>query len=231
MTAPGARLGTAFYTAPELWQDGNATKASDIYAFGCLAYEALTGRPPFMGVTEQVIHGHLTRSAAPPSSYRPECRGSIDAAIAALLNKDPDLRPLTASAALAMIRPDASAATRVQAGAASGAARGTVQPVWPTLAHTVVYAGLFAGAFAVGRGTGVPAVWGLLTLIAIGMALLVYIREGKARSWLVGTTVGLDGGPALQGAPGPPSTETIVPQALPPGKRPLPRAPENPYRQ
>jgi len=145
MTAPGARLGTVYYTAPELWQDGKATTASDIYAFGCLAYEAFAGRPPFTGLTEQVMHGHLKGTVVAPSSYQPECHGVIDEAIAALLNKDPSLRPQTASAALAMIPGDGSAPTRVKARRASGRAQGTCSGQ-RFAAHTLFYAVVFSGA-------------------------------------------------------------------------------------
>lgn len=229
MTAPGAQLGTAYYTAPELWQDGHASTASDIYAFGCLAYETLTGRPPFTGITEQVIHGHLTRTAEAPSSYRPECQGAIDETIAALLNKAPSLRPRTASAALAMIHSNGAAPTGGQTRAVPTSASGTAQLLRPTLAHALVYSGAFAGAFTFGRASGMPAVWALLALAAVGMALVVYMRERNAGRRLPGTTVGLQGAAALPDAAEPPSTETIAPQALPPEKRQLPPGPENPY--
>lgn len=225
MTVPGARLGTACYTAPELWQNGNATTASDIYGFGCLAYEILTGRPPFTGVMEQVIHGHLTRMAEPPSRYRPECQGAIDEAITALLNKDPRLRPRTASAALAMIPSEGSAPTVVKEGAASGSAQAARQLLWLTLAHVLVYACAFVGAFAVGRGTGLPGLWALLTVAAVLIAIALYAQERNARGRLPGATLGLDVRPAFQGANGPPPTETIAPQALPPEKRQLPPGP------
>lgn len=229
MTVPGARLGTAYYTAPELWRDGDATKASDIYAFGCLAYETLTGRPPFTGEKEKVMHGHLTRTPEPPSSHHPECRGAIDEMIAALLNKNPGLRPRTASAALALIPPNASAATEAQKRAASESAPGTAQLLRPTLAHAFVYAGVFGGAFALGRASGMPEVWAMLTLAAVGMALVLYVVERNARSHLPDTTIGLEGSAAIKAGAGPPPTETIAPEALPPEKRQLPPGPERPY--
>ncbi|PZS24065.1 MAG: hypothetical protein DLM61_23100 [Pseudonocardiales bacterium] len=76
-----------------------------------------------------------------------------------------------------------------------------------------------------------PAVWGLLTLIAIVMALVLYLRARRARSVWSGTTVGLEDRSALHGANAPPTTETIAPRALPPGNQGLPRGPEHPYWQ
>ena len=43
-------FGTPLYAAPEVWEDGNYSAASDVYAFGMLMYQILTGVTPFMDV-------------------------------------------------------------------------------------------------------------------------------------------------------------------------------------
>ncbi|KAI6379935.1 hypothetical protein MCOR25_001834 [Pyricularia grisea] len=45
-------VGTAEYVSPELLTDKSASKASDIWAFGCIIYQLLAGRPPFKGGSE-----------------------------------------------------------------------------------------------------------------------------------------------------------------------------------
>jgi 3-phosphoinositide dependent protein kinase-1 len=45
-------VGTAEYVSPELLTDKNACKASDLWAFGCIIYQLLTGRPPFKAANE-----------------------------------------------------------------------------------------------------------------------------------------------------------------------------------
>ncbi|KAK4224949.1 putative 3-phosphoinositide dependent protein kinase-1 [Podospora fimiseda] len=45
-------VGTAEYVSPELLTDKSASKASDLWAFGCIIYQLLVGRPPFKGATE-----------------------------------------------------------------------------------------------------------------------------------------------------------------------------------
>ncbi|MEM4408694.1 MAG: serine/threonine-protein kinase, partial [Candidatus Caldarchaeum sp.] len=50
-TQTGVLVGTPEYMAPELWEGKEASKSSDIYAFGILVYEMLTGEVPFSGTT------------------------------------------------------------------------------------------------------------------------------------------------------------------------------------
>ena len=45
-------VGTAEYVSPELLRDKSAGKPSDLWAFGCIIYQLLVGRPPFKGATE-----------------------------------------------------------------------------------------------------------------------------------------------------------------------------------
>ena len=45
------RVGTPYYTAPEIWAGGKASVASDLYALGATWFHLLTGRPPFPGDT------------------------------------------------------------------------------------------------------------------------------------------------------------------------------------
>jgi serine/threonine protein kinase len=69
LTSDGVLLGTPQYMAPEqVAGDANVDHRADIYAVGVLAYELLTGRPPFVGDSPQaILTGHLVQTPTPRS--------------------------------------------------------------------------------------------------------------------------------------------------------------------
>ena len=91
LTTTGGLVGTPLYVAPELIRLGQASRSSDIYSFGVLAYEILGGQPPFRGTLEEVLNGHLV-AEPPPLPLHPE----VWRALWDTLQKDPALRPGTA---------------------------------------------------------------------------------------------------------------------------------------
>ncbi len=80
--------GTATYMAPEQWS-GNAVLATDQYALAVMAYELLTGRPPFQGRPEQMMYLHFNVQPEPPSMYNPLLSKDVDSVILKALSKRP----------------------------------------------------------------------------------------------------------------------------------------------
>jgi serine/threonine protein kinase len=94
VTKTGLVVGTAGYLAPERTSGASATAASDLYSLGVVAYECLTGGPPFSGTGFEVALAHLNRPfPALPESVPPE----VAALVMRLTAKDPADRPASAS--------------------------------------------------------------------------------------------------------------------------------------
>ncbi|WP_033214155.1 Stk1 family PASTA domain-containing Ser/Thr kinase [Kitasatospora phosalacinea] len=93
MTQTSAVIGTAQYLSPEQAKGETVDARSDLYSTGCLLYELLTLRPPFVGDSPvAVAYQHVREEAAPPSSYDPEVRPEIDAIVLKALAKERDYR-------------------------------------------------------------------------------------------------------------------------------------------
>jgi beta-lactam-binding protein with PASTA domain len=88
MTATAAVVGTAQYLSPEQARGEQVDARSDIYSTGCVLYELLTGRPPFVGDSPvSVAYQHVREDAPPPSTYDPQIPPDIDAITAKALAK------------------------------------------------------------------------------------------------------------------------------------------------
>lgn len=84
-------FGTMEYMAPELWRGQPATVKTDLYAFGVLAYEVLTGERPFRGVNEETLMRQHQEEA--PPSLPDRIPVTVRHLVLRLLAKDPTQRP------------------------------------------------------------------------------------------------------------------------------------------
>ena len=94
-TQTGAVLGTPTYISPEQCRGaGDVDARADLYALGCVFYELVCGRPPFLvdGSGEMIAH-HLYFEPQPPRSHEPSIPGPIEHLILWLLRKQPAARP------------------------------------------------------------------------------------------------------------------------------------------
>ena len=98
LTRVGNSLGTPAYMAPEqVAADPNADHRLDIYSFGAMAYELLTGAPPFHGrPPHAVLTAHLTEPPPPLDGRAPNAPPTLTALVMKCLAKSPADRPQTA---------------------------------------------------------------------------------------------------------------------------------------
>ena len=90
MTQTAAVIGTAQYLSPEQARGETVDARSDIYSAGCLLYELLVGRPPFVGDSPvSVAYQHVREAPVPPSQLDPVVTPDIDAITLKALAKDP----------------------------------------------------------------------------------------------------------------------------------------------
>ena len=88
MTQTAAVVGTAQYLSPEQARGESVDSRSDVYSAGCLLYELLTGRPPFVGDSPvAVAYQHVREPAVPPSQHDADLTPDIDVIVMKALAK------------------------------------------------------------------------------------------------------------------------------------------------
>ncbi|SCK15153.1 Stk1 family PASTA domain-containing Ser/Thr kinase [Streptomyces sp. WMMB 322] len=93
MTQTAAVIGTAQYLSPEQAKGEQVDSRSDLYSTGCLVYELLTNRPPFVGDSPvAVAYQHVREDPQPPTVFDPEISPDMEAIVLKALVKDPDYR-------------------------------------------------------------------------------------------------------------------------------------------
>jgi len=98
LTRVGAILGTPLYMSPEQCRGERLDARSDIYSLGIIAYQMLTGAPPFTGDTSTIIRAHKESQAPPVRELNKKVPKRVSRVIMSTLGKDREQRPQTAIA-------------------------------------------------------------------------------------------------------------------------------------
>ena len=172
LTQLGTSLGTPAYISPEQAAgDPDVDHRADIYSLGCMAYELLTGRPPFDGRSPQrTLAAHLTEQPAPVEEGRPDVPPGLAALVMRSLEKEPGARPQSAGEiATALDEATTGTAAAIPALARPGVIRrGVLAYIGGFLAVV-----LLARAAVVGFGLPDWVFVGAIVVAALGLPLVL----------------------------------------------------------
>jgi eukaryotic-like serine/threonine-protein kinase len=123
LTVEGMMVGTVAYMAPEQALGRQPDARSDLYSWGCVLYEMVTGRPPFLGDDAvAIISQHINTAPVAPTWHNPEVPRALESLILRCLAKNPDERPESAAALSEALKAAMETATTVAGRAVEGEA-------------------------------------------------------------------------------------------------------------
>ena len=166
LTGQGMSLGTPAYMSPEQAAgDPDADHRSDLYALGIVAYEMLTGKPPFTGKSPQaLLAAQLAEAPVPVQTKRKDVPDALAAIVMQCLEKDAERRPPSAERVVALLEDPA-----VVSGTFSTASRDALL------------------AARLRRWPGLAAAAALVLVAAVGGALVMRARDVRAGGSLAPT--------------------------------------------
>lgn len=201
LTSRGAVVGTVPYMAPEQLASGTSDVRSDIFAFGAILYEMLSGARPFPGSTTAHTIASIISSEPPPLiQVRPDVPAALADIVHGALAKDPDERWQSAHDVVLQLKSlSIRAEEREVAADGAPASKRLMQPGWIAAAISTMVAVALAALLWRSRGDAPPVLrasieppGGRAALGAVisedGTTVLMLARDaaGKTSAWLRG---------------------------------------------
>jgi len=179
LTQLGTSIGTPAYMAPEQAAgDPDTDHRADIYAFGCMAYELLTGTTPFGDKPpHQLIAAHFAERPVPVEQRRGDVPRALANLVMRCLEKNPKDRPQSATELLAEL--ETATARGAAAGVSPGRSAGGKRWV---IGAGVAVAAVVIAALVWGRRSAPPVNEQIIAVLPFRVAgadpSLAYLREG-----------------------------------------------------
>ncbi|HET9684309.1 MAG TPA: protein kinase [Gemmatimonadaceae bacterium] len=200
LTQLGTSIGTPAYMAPEQGAgDPDVDHRADIYAFGCMAFELVVGKPPFDGLPpHKLLAAHMTETPPSVAELRPDCPPPLARLITRCLAKDPAHRPQDAEEILQQL----NAAVTPPATSNGG---GTFLGAMSLYAAVFVIVALVAKLLVVTQGLPDWVFGGAVLVMMLGLPIMLFtgythrvarrIASSAPRTPRGGTASAVPGGP------------------------------------
>jgi eukaryotic-like serine/threonine-protein kinase len=202
LTQIGTSIGTPTYMSPEQAAgDPSTDHRADIYSFGCLAYELLSGRPPFVAKTPQkLLAQHMGESALPITELRPDTPAQLADLVMRCLAKDADQRPQQASDIVRVLETVTSGGGHTVMPSILLAGRGMLKKALLAYAIAFVVVAVVAKAAIVAIGLPDWVFPGALVIMAFGLPVILftaYVHHATRRAVLSTPTFTPGGTPSM----------------------------------
>ena len=202
LTQIGTSIGTPAYMAPEQAAADPATDhRADIYSFGCVAYELLAGRPPFVGKTPQkLLAAQMGEIPQPIAELRPETPAALAELVMLCLAKDADDRPQRASDIVHVLETTTSGGGHPATPLILSAGRGVLQRALLVYAAAFIVVAIVAKAAIVAIGLPDWVFPGALVVMALGLPVILftaYVHRTTRRAFTATPTYTPNGTPSM----------------------------------
>jgi tetratricopeptide (TPR) repeat protein len=176
LTSLGSSIGTPAYMAPEQAAADPATNhRADIYAFGCMAYELLAARPPFVEKTPQkLLAAHMSDTPEPIKKLRPDTPDTLADLVMRCLSKDADARPQSAHELLATLDNVTSAGGYAAMPPVLLGGQGMMLKALGAYAAAFIFVAILAKAAIVAIGLPDWVFPGALVVMALGLPVILF---------------------------------------------------------
>jgi tetratricopeptide (TPR) repeat protein len=176
LTQIGTSIGTPAYMSPEQAAADPATDhRTDIYSFGCLAYEVITGRPPFLAKSPQkLLAAQMGEAPQPVTELRPDVPVALAQLVMRCLAKDADERPQRAADIVRVLETVTSSSGHEAMPMILASSRGMFKRAMLAYVAAFIVVAVVAKAAIVAVGLPDWVFPGALVVMALGLPVILF---------------------------------------------------------